>query len=606
MNRGKGVTRTLRKAWLPLLAAVVLAVLAMPAFALGLGQITVKSERGEPLLAEIAIISSDPGELENLQARLASPETFARVGLEPPDSTVSGLQFTVALDPQGRPVIRVTSAEPIDASLLTFLLEVDWGQGRLVREYSALLDAPETVAAPAQPPIEAPSVAPSSTIVREPAAPAPAATQEQTAAEPASTPEPEPAAAPVAAEQPSEAPAPSTAIEPTPVPASEPAPRARPVAATPGDYGPVQVGDTLGKIARSIDPDGHSLDQVMLALLRANPDAFIKGNINLVKAGAVLRIPNGSELSEYSAREARAIVHEQIGQWREMRKASEQPAAVAAQDATGGEGADGAAGTPATADARLEIVPPSSDDARQAGTRSGTQAGGEGDMLQELQQTKETLAARDAEVQELKAQVAELEKLRQDQQQLIALKDNKLAETQQALAARQAEAGGPATAQDSMAIWPWALGALLAGAVLAWLLMRRRSATPKRPAFDTSRLAASVPSPAPKKPASPAEVAPVAVPTQGAPTWHAGGPPPSTPAAVSVEPVAEPAPDPVPAPGIIEASETSPMGHDRIELARAYIELGDVDTARGLLQEVADDGDAATRGEALRLLRELV
>src|SRR3546814_2823417 len=95
----------LHKAWL-LLLALVLAALAMPAFALGLGQITVKSERGEPLLAEIAIISSDPGELENLQARLASPETFARVGLEPPDSTVSGLQFTVALDPQGRPVIR--------------------------------------------------------------------------------------------------------------------------------------------------------------------------------------------------------------------------------------------------------------------------------------------------------------------------------------------------------------------------------------------------------------------------------------------------------------------------------------------------------------------
>src|SRR3546814_4776304 len=83
LNRGKGVTRTLHKAWL-LLLALVLAALAMPAFALGLGQITVKSERGEPLLAEIAIISSDPGELENLQARLASPETFARVGLEPP------------------------------------------------------------------------------------------------------------------------------------------------------------------------------------------------------------------------------------------------------------------------------------------------------------------------------------------------------------------------------------------------------------------------------------------------------------------------------------------------------------------------------------------
>src|SRR3546814_9740167 len=107
----------------------------------------------------------------------------------------------------------------------------------------------------------------------------------------------------------------------------------------------------------------------MLALLRANPDAFIKGNINLVKAGAVLRIPDGSELSEYSAREARAILHEQIAQWREMRKPAEQRAAVPAQDATGDEGADGTAGTPDTADARPHIVPPSGDGARQPGER---------------------------------------------------------------------------------------------------------------------------------------------------------------------------------------------------------------------------------------------
>src|SRR3546814_10031095 len=101
-------------------------------------------------------------------------------------------------------------------------------------------------------------------------------------------------------------------------------------------------------------------------------------------------------------------------------------------------------------------------------------------MLQELQQTKETLAARDAEVQDLKTRVAELEKLQQDQQQLIALKDGKLAETQQALAARQAEAGTPA-AQESMAIWPWAIGALLVVAALAWL--RSEETTPELPSL---------------------------------------------------------------------------------------------------------------------------
>ncbi|WP_425561888.1 FimV/HubP family polar landmark protein [Luteimonas lutimaris] len=613
------MTRTMRKAWLPLLAAL-LTLLAMPAFALGLGQITVKSQRGEPLLAEIAIVSSDPGELENLQAHLASPETFARVGLEPPNSTVSGLQFTVALDPQGRPVIRVTSAGPVDESLLTFLLEVDWGQGRLVREYSALLDAPRTVSAPAQPPIEAPSVAPSNTIVREPVAPVPAPAPESAPADTASTPVPEPEpepepqpAAPVAAEPPAEAPAPSNAIAPTPAPpaAAPEERRVQPVAATPGDYGPVQVGDTLGKIARSIDADGHSLDQVMLALLRANPDAFINGNVNLVKTGAVLRIPNGSELSEYSRKEARAIVHEQIGQWREMRRPAEQPAAVAGDgavtDAAGNKNGESAGAAARTADARLEIVPPSAKDARQAGTRSGIQADGEGDMLQELQQTKETLAARDAEVQELKTRVADLEKLQQDQQQLIALKDGKLAETQQALAARQAGQAQEASAP----IWPWAVGGLVIGLVLAWLWMRRKPATAGRPVFDTSRLAAGVPEKPSPAPAAPEPPAPAA--TGTAPTWHAGGSAAPAQPAVPVVDAVPPEPEPErPAESAADAeaadADDKPVsaGHDRIELALAYIDLGDVDTARGLLQEVADNGDAAARGEASRLLRDLV
>src|SRR5690606_13463227 len=186
--------------------------------------------------------------------------------------------------------------------------------------------------------------------------------------------------------------------------------------------------------------------------------------------------------------------------------------------------------------ARLEIVPPSGDDARQAGTRSGTQAGGEGDMLQELQQTKETLAARDAEVQELKTRVAELEKLQSDQQQLIALKDGKLAETQQALAARQAAQAEQA--QDaSVSFWPWAIGGLVIGLALAWLWMRmraqRKPATIGRPLFDASSAAASVP----KKPAPAApEPEPAAAGVGAMPTWHSG--PASGPAA-PVRPAAE-------------------------------------------------------------------
>jgi pilus assembly protein FimV len=627
-----GVTGTLRKTWL-LVLATALALLAGPALALGLGQIEVKSQRGQPFLAEIPIISSDPGELENLQARLASPDTFARIGLEPPRGIVTALQFTVALGPRGNPVIRVTSQEPVDESLLTFLLEVDWGEGRLVREYSALVDAPRTVSAPAQPPIQAATVASSNTIVR-----APVAATQAPVAPPAEVPAPVPTAA--AKPEPATAPAPppvaatpepappSNAVAPSPAPAA-PAPErtAQPVAATPGEYGPVKVGDTLGKIASTIDTGGHSLDQTMLALLRANPDAFIGGNINLVKRGAVLRVPSSSELSQYSATEARAIVHEQVGQWREMRKPAVQPA-VAAADAAPSTPATAVAGTRKTRadDARLEIVPPSANGARQAGTQSGINAGGEGDMLrQEMQQTKETLAARDAEVQELKTRVADLEKLQQDQQQLLALKDSKLAEAQQALAARQATAATatttttpakPAVTAESSGtmFWPWAIAALVIVLVLAWLFMRRKPVKPARPVFDTSRLAASIPAPVQADepaqvepdidtdsvdatvfdPIAPAPVAPTPAATAVvvadaavAPTWHAGGS--KTSSADAIAPL-----------------NPAPAGQERLELARAYLDLGDVDTARSLLQEVADSGDAAARGEAARLLRELV
>lgn len=219
---------------------------------------------------------------------------------------------------------------------------------------------------------------------------------------------------------------------------------------------------------------------------------------------------------------------------------------------------------------------------------------------QELQQAKETLAARDAEVQELKARVADLEKLQQDQQQLIALKDSRLAEAQAALAARQAEAGTagvgatPATpAASEPMLWPWAIAALVVVLLLAWLFMRRRPArTPARPVFDTSALAAGMPKQADAATRGPAVAQAPATrkaDTATAPTWHSG----KHPDAVA-DTEAAAAPDP------------APVGHERLELARAYLDLGDIDTARTLLQEVADGGDAAARGEATRLLRELV
>jgi len=549
------------------LAALALLVISSSALALGLGEIRVKSAPGQPLLAEIPIISSEPGELEQLRAQLASPTTFERVGLPRPTGLVGNLDFAVALDDAGRPVIRVTTQDPVTVPVLNFLIEVDWGQGRLVREYSALLDSPGTVAAAAQPVIDAPQAAPDDTIVR-PVEPVAAAEPPPPTGTGAGAPEQRPAS----------------------VRAAERASPAAPVADTvlAGHRLTVARGQTLSGIARDIG-GSHSLDQTMIALLRANPEAFIGGNINRLKQGAVLRVPAADEVAGLAQAEAAALVRSQIDEWRQARRPIPQPAAIAANPAPSPADAPARA-----AGARLEIAPPLASAAARAGTQSGVEAGGEGDMLanQQAQQTKEDLAAREAEVQELRAQVAELEKLKQQQDKLIAMKDSDLAAAQQ----RLAQSNGAASSGTPM--WAWVGWILLIAGALAWLLTSRRQRVappkpaPRKPLFDApiATVAAAptptVDTPAPEIVVAPAPAAMSAASSPARPTWHSGEP--AADAAASVAPL-----------------NPAPAGRERLELAIAYLDLGDTVTARDLLNEVAAGNDEAARQEALQLLRDL-
>lgn len=598
-KQGMFVSRTFKR----LLLAGSLLALAGPVLALGLGRIEVRSQQGQPLLAEIPVVSSDPAELRQLQARLASPETFARIGLEPPRGVVSDLQFNVALDASGRPVIRVTSAAPVSQESLTFLVEVDWGQGRLVREYAALLAVPDTVAAPAQPTIQAPVAASSPTIARPPVAPASS---------------PQPAASPA------EPPARSDAVAATPAPeVASQTPASRPAAASAvaaGDALPaVRAGQTLSALAAPLAEEaGISVNQAMLLLLRTNPDAFIGGNLNLIRQGAVLRVPARDSWDQFSAAEANAVVREQVGQWREMRR----PAPLPTDAATPAEPADTmAAAAPRTADARLEITPPASD-SQPAGTQSGSAAGAGGNMLrQELQQANETVAARTAEIDELKARLGDLEQLQQQQQQLIELKDAELAAAQQRMEASNQQQSGAAGAFP----WLWLGLALLVVGALAFLLGRRgRTPATKRP-FDSSALAAGmsttttapvVPAPVSDTAAPPAFVrdtvepepvvaaAPEIAPVSTGPTWHAAD---TSPTAEPVEPAPLEVAPAVDAPVELDLGDAVdvPIGVERIELARAYIDLGDTDTARSLLQEVVEGDDLVAAAQAAQLLRTL-
>ncbi|WP_313249038.1 FimV/HubP family polar landmark protein [Stenotrophomonas acidaminiphila] len=593
---------------------LALGLYSSAALALGLGNIRVLSRPGQPLVAEIPVISSDPGELERATVGLASAATFERVGLSRPEGLVGELQFQFAQDAQGRAVVRVTSATPVQVPALSFLIEVDWGQGRLVREYSALVAAPEAATAVAEPVIEAPAAAPSNLIVREPA-PLPAS-----APTPTATPKPAPATATATATV-------APAAAPRPAPVSQ-------ATAPDGTLAPVRSGQTLSGIAGQLARDnGVSLDQAMVALLRANPEAFIRGNVNLLRQGAVLRVPESGELQRIDSAAARVLVREHVAQWRQARAPIPQPALA---------GAAASVARPATApaaanDARLEIAPAVAGAQQAAGTTTGLEAGGEGDMAanEQLRQAREDLATRDAELQELRERVAELEKLQAQQQSLIAMKDSNLAAAQQ----RLAEVGKKEPA--GTAPWAWLGVLLLVVAAAGWWLSRRRRPSPLPPApaaghaaaMELSALAAAMPAveaqavardlPAVQEHApagDQAEVEAEAVPFWSRPSGgaHASRPPRQEPV---LSPDAAPVPGAEGAPAEPAAQDTdtwpaadmaslaplnpAPAGRERLELAIAYLDLGDAETARTLLNEVAAGEDVQARAEAMELLGRL-
>lgn len=636
--------------------ATLLLLAAGNALALGLGQIEVKSRLNEPLLAEIPIISTIPGELQALQARLASPETFRRVGLPPPQGVAADLRFSLGNDARGRPVIRVTTVAPVNQAVLNFLIEVDWGQGRLVREYSALIDVPRTASAPLQPAISAP-VAAASNVVQRPVAPEAASntTEPLQSGADAAVDVPVPPATQVAEPVPSSG---EIISEPAETSTQDVAVAAS-ATSTPSQYGPIQAGETLSKIAADLRNESpYSLDQTMLALLRANPDAFINDNINLVRQGAVLRVPSSEEMGSISADDARLVVREQMQQWRQARQAVIQPGAAVAGDASrdGDEPTSAAAASaksteaPQPEQARLAIVPAAAP-GKATGTQSGTNVGGEGKMLQQqLQQRDEDLAARTAEISDLKERVAELEKLKQQQDQLLTMKDTELAAVQQRLADARKAGTAAATSEpaatvatettqsaqepqphaSSMMPWLWGSLAVVSIGLLAWLLSRRQSARvePKpRRSLDHEALAASmrrpvaVPATESATESGSGQVAGVSEPkTQNAhvqaPTWHSGNvvkadaaPEMGRSAASSSPRFVPPAEEisPLSMPDALDQTPPEPVSAgQRMKLARAFLDIGDKHSAKQLLIELKESAtDPMLRTEASKLLRDI-
>ncbi len=263
-------------------AAALMCLLASnPAYALGLGRITVQSALGEALRAEIDVLEISAEEAASLRVGVAPAEAFKASGLDYTPAVV-GLQVSLQRRPDGRSFLRLSSPRPVTEPFVDLILEANWASGRVVRDYTMLFDPPNlrpTAPAMAQ---MAPPTAP---IVSRPAAP------------PASS------LSSIPYSPPSLAPA-----RPAPVVRAQPqAPVARPSPASPvpsGQKFAVKPGDTAGKIAAQTKASSISLDQMLVALLRSNPDAFIGGNVNRLKSGAILDIPAAEEAGAVPAGEA--------------------------------------------------------------------------------------------------------------------------------------------------------------------------------------------------------------------------------------------------------------------------------------------------------------
>lgn len=308
-------------------AFVSAALTPTDAAALALGSIRVQSALGEALRAEIAIPQATTAELNSLAVQIASPEIFRAQGMDYSNAARS-IQVQLHRNADGTASLRLSSNTPLQDPFIDLVLETQWSAGHLVRSYTVLLDPPSsqrTAAAPAQ----APQIAP-------PATASPTATASVTGRNYASN-----NTAPQRATRPAPPPAPTSSA-----PAAETAEKST----------RVRSGDTAGHIANANRPTGVSLDQMLVAMLQSNPNAFINGNVNRIRAGAVVQMPSREQALQTSATEARQIVAAQSRDFNAYRRslASKAPqASVQAADRSSGgqvqahvEDASPAAGTP--------------------------------------------------------------------------------------------------------------------------------------------------------------------------------------------------------------------------------------------------------------------
>ncbi|BBP03640.1 peptidoglycan-binding protein [Sulfuriferula plumbiphila] len=399
------------------LSAGVLMLLPLTAHAAGLGKLSVKSALGQPLNAEIELLAEDQAELAALSARLAGNDAFREARIDPA-AVLSSLKFVVDRKPDGRAVLKITSSKPINDPFLDMLIELDWATGRMVREYTVLLDPPGAAAIQAAvPPLE---VTPAT--VNSNAA---AAQSRESAAQPKPPSAAEPKTAGAAA-------ATRKSAKTTEKPATDNAEKS-----TAQTYGPVKRGDTLASIASQTRPDGVNLEQMLVGLYRENRKAFDGNNMNRLKTGKILKLPSREQVAAIPAAEAARDIKLQSADWQSYRQklAGEVVKATAAPEKSAqavGKIMPKVEDKAARTQAGKDVLTLSKGEAPATGRQSaaGKDAKLAAATQDKLNALQEDAAAKQKALQDANNRVAALEKNIRDMQRLLDIKSQALAELQ--------------------------------------------------------------------------------------------------------------------------------------------------------------------------------
>ena len=382
---------------IPAKIALLVTLVAIPitALAAGLGKIVVFSDLGQPLRAEIEVHATK-NELSDMTAKLGSPETFRQAGIDYP-RTLSDARFNLEKKSNGRSLIKISTDRAINEPIVDMLIDLSWSSGRLIREFTFLLDPPR-MAGKNPLPITAPT------------------TYSPTSPE-------NPKASNIGQRSIIDEETRGKALASITVNASGTLSDERSLHAK--NVYTIRPGDNLQKIASATKPEDISLEQMLVALLRANPKAFDNGNMNRLNSGEHLAIPEKSVSSAIPQAEAARIVKAQSSDWNAYRATlAGQPAHDNALEEGAAQGSSGRI-TAKVEDKDPSTIPPK-DIVKLSKTPTSRGKNGEQASI-----NQEELIAKSKALDEANDRIASLEKNISDMQRLIELRNQALAELQQ-------------------------------------------------------------------------------------------------------------------------------------------------------------------------------